>query len=345
MADVLLGEVSPYGTMQTVVEADGRTVYVYLAPVDSAHEVGMRAVWVGNEIDVRGTRYDPGEQAARGLAPVVDAAGCAQPEGRPRPRTDDLSVVWWPAGDGVFVLERGRLIAAVPPWADSTCPGYSLAAADQTPVAWPLAGTELTATLAEAQAFWQPDRLEFGPLQRAVLDALEAAVGPSVRYWQIDGGRWPLCGASLHKPLGAAGPSLVATAGMSLVPMPSRGLDIDPIEIAVVAEGDDEGCARLLSTFAHFPWEGLTWLGPGHTVTCDRARPSTWPKTSALLVPAGRLGPLAGLDRIALPGGRSARLLVLVPTTPDERLTAIEEGAGALLARLPADDPWWFARR
>jgi hypothetical protein len=343
-AEILLADVNRHGTAQAIVEADGRAVYVYVRPAEPS--LGwMHATWLWNEADVRGRRkVDIRKQMKKGLAPMVPAEDCRWPEERARPSADDLRLVWWPAGDGVFLLVGGTLVAVVPPWADSTCPGYSVGALASNPMAWPLDGTALPEALADAEAFWRPERLEFAPLQAHVMGAVEAAAGPSIRYWQVDGGKWPLCGASLHRPAGRTGPSLAVTVGMSLVPMPSRGMEIDAIELAVCARGDDEGCARLLSSFARYPWEGFTWLDAGHTLTCDPVRPSTWRHLDALLVPAGDLPPLEALGEIALPHDRSAKLLVLVPITAEERALAVEAGSETLLARLASDEPWWFVR-
>lgn len=336
MPEVLLEEVSPFGNVQAVVEADGRACYFYLFGAPDT-DFGTRSVWVRNlqrppeALDV--SRMRSGEP------PMNPAAFCRSPGADPLPRAADLRVCWLPEGNGAALYERDELLAIIPPWSgERGFHGYARDCIGQGPVAWALP-TEATLTrrFEEAAAFWRGwEGNPWPEIQNSAIQAIERTLGPHSNYYAIDGGGWPPR-ALLRIPV-SQGTALV-TVGVSILPQPNietdDARDLRRIELGALlpARWDDASVKRFaayISGQARLPWTRFTWLGPGHTIPCD-----AWVGqfSAALLV---RDHP--ALPPIALPTPHSDPVSVLwfIPITGDERDYAIAHGSSALAASLPS---------
>lgn len=270
----MLNETSPYGSREVVLEDDGRTVYLYLIPERPEDPAEPVAVWVANRVAAPET--DDLASMAAGTPPLMPRHGTRHPAGRPPFPPEDLELVWFEAGDGVALLERGALLAVIPGWAGQDgFPGYSREAVGQQSLAWELedALDSLGPRIESARRYWewraQPE--SWSAIQDTGLRHLESRMGPQRRYWAADGGGWPPRAVVQFEPADCPGVSVCATVGMGAQPMPQVELYVeDPapfrrIELALGTTGDPAAAARLLSGMMASPWANVTWLGDGHT--------------------------------------------------------------------------------
>ena len=356
---ILLESVSPYGSRRVTVEYDGVVTAAYLhddGPSEPASQPAtLCATWIANHgpapAAVDEARLDQGQ------APLMPASQTRLPGGRAPLDAAALEAVWFEEGDGVAIVENGRPLVVIPGWCDSSrgMPGYSRDAVGQTPFAWSLGDAleGLAPRLERSRAFWRwrqsPDG--WGLFQQGVLGHLLARLGPGGQYWEASGGRQPLVGISERS---ISGCTVLSTVGMSCQRMPvvEQVLD-DPagyarVELAVGTTLPSAQAARVFLWLATYPWQAVTWFGPGHSVR--------WPGSGAfplgssfdgvLLLDAGSLTSLLGpeppdLDGFTF-GGDQVRWLWVVPITENDRQLARSRGSAAVLSRLAAGRRSWI---
>lgn len=288
----LLFETSPYGTIDGIVEHDGRVVYFYLneRPDESGQQpgrFGTRACWVRNL--QRGPLVMDKSDAAMGNAPLMPRNDCIDGALLNVPPSESLRIVWFEEGNGAALLEsdsngRSNTIAIIPPWSGiDGFHGYAANCAHETPLAWPMPENKaLQLRIDRATEFWSSftnDDSPFTRLQPKLIETYDNNFGKEnqKQYYAIDGGKFPPRGLIRYE---TATHSIVLTVGMSLCPQPAVELSVeDPsnlrrVEIGVripfAADGPDEGrvdsAMQSISTYAAYPWRNQTWLGPGHTI-------------------------------------------------------------------------------
>src|SRR5689334_9138507 len=127
--EILLSSDSPYGSRRLVVEHDGSTTAAYLYDQSTV----IAAVWLANH-EPAPPAADP-DQVATGRAPVMPAGHTKHPGGIPPFDPRVLRALWFEEGDGVAIVEGGRLLAVIPGWSDMSrgMPGYSRECIGQTP--------------------------------------------------------------------------------------------------------------------------------------------------------------------------------------------------------------------
>ena len=219
-----------------------------------------------------------------------------------------LRPLWFEEGDGVALVEGGRLLAVIPGWSDMSrgMPGYSRECIGQTPFAWSLddAMEGLGPRADRATAFWRWRVSEgaWAGFQKAALGHLLGRLGPGARYWDVSGGRQPLAGVSERPPTRSRPFTVLSTLGMSCQRMPVvEQFSEDPtssgrIELALATTLPSPEAARIFLWLAHYPWRAVTWFGPGHTIRWYH-EPATFPlgggNTAVLLLddPAQLPGP------------------------------------------------------
>ena len=108
-ARILLDSDSPYGSRRLVVEYDGTTTaaYVHYQRPDRGHLDRQPRAGPGDT--------DPAPVEA-GQAPLMPAAHTKHPGGRPLLDPGTLRALWLEEGDGVVLVEGGRLLAVLPGW-------------------------------------------------------------------------------------------------------------------------------------------------------------------------------------------------------------------------------------
>lgn len=286
--EVLIEQTNSYGSMHAVLEDDGRTVYLYLFPVQNPSD--MVALWVANRLPAPDA---PDRDAMmRGEPPLMPCEYCKHPEGSSPFESEWLSLVWFEEGDGLALFYRDSLLAVMPGWAGvgGFC-GYSRDAAAQHELAWPLEGEALENMSrrvddAKAHWTWRVEEDSWSSIRDSRLEFLERRLGPHGRYWAVDGGSYPPLAIALFQPPAYPGIAVYATIGMSAQPMPKVEMyhgDPAPfrrIECAIATVGEQDWAPRLLSSTAGFPWKNITWIGSGHTLENGPERPGGEPLVS-----------------------------------------------------------------
>ena len=348
---ILCSQMSPDGRREAFVESDGRALYFYiwsLGRPDRTHSCWVRNLMPAPaKLDVEGMR--------NGEAPALPRDYCRHPDGTQPPDPADLEIVWFPAGDGAAVLERGEILAILPPWTGHDgFPGYARDAIGECPLCWgmPPADSEIVEKVHSAALYWKrwDDEDVWTPMQDAAVDAADVAMRcKHSKYYAIDGGEWPPK-AMLRYDLPEA--YVLVTIGVCVRPQPEVGVDepekVRRIELACAIDkalGEDAimQMARYISAQSLLLWENLTWLGDGHTIPCDSAPvgPSGSRFDAVLLT--------SSLDKAPRPAiaeyeGDPLNLLWLLPITEAEWQLAVDDGSRVLLARLVKAGYSWIHR-
>jgi len=350
----LLESFSPYGSRKVTVEFDGLVTAAYL--YDDA--TAISATWIAN--------HRPAPQATdqarldAGRAPLMPAARTRHPAGRPPLVAAALEALWFEEGDGVAILEHGRPVAVIAGWSDMDrgMPGYSLDVIGQTPFGWSLedAMDGLAPRLERSRAYWRWRQSVSGwdQFQQALLGHLQARLGPGGQYWDASAGKQPAIGVTERPPASRRPYTVLSTVGMSCQRMPvvEQVLD-DPsgysrIELALATTMPSAQAARVFLWLATYPWNAVTWFGPGHSVRWYH-EPATFPLgrggEGVLLLDSP--GMLAGPQPPDLSGfsfgGDPVRWLWIVPISESERTLAKEHGSAALVGRLASQQRGWVA--
>lgn len=345
-AKILKEEVGPNGNIRALVEDDGRSVHLYLEGVSEDHPFGVRSCWVRNR------RAAPAlieaERMQAGLAPMLPARNCIDPEAGPPLREDDLEFLWFESGDGVALLEKGEVLAVIPPWSGKEgFAGYARDCALASPLCDPLGAPEhdhhgIFARLARAASFWESwDHNPWPGIQEGMMRALEAVLGPHAKYFSTDPERWPPRSLTLFE---REGRRVAVTGGMSLRPQP-RASAPSRIELGLAWEPRSEDPTRLLSYLssqALLPWERYLHLDEGHGIAFSGAGEEIGPAFRAMFLWEDP----PGAPKLELPPfeGEPVRLLWMVPITESELDFLRREGAHALRERLESGGAGWIHR-
>lgn len=355
---VLLFETSPFGTLDAIVQHDGRAVYFYLHESSQGEQrlFGSRACWVRN-LDI-GPYVLNEDEMRQGISPMLPRTHTRNRDSLPIPDADNLSIVWLEEGNGAALVESATAstppttLAVIPPWSGlEGFHGYAAECAMESPLCWPLPeNPRLEQRIERAKHFWQqfdskPD--PFSTLQPQILEAYDRRFGiatqqgspqvehqPKREYFSIDGGKFPPRGMVSYQ---FSDEILLATVGVSLCPQPAVELFTDDpqnhrrIELAIRMSGDfgnSDGMQQIdqirkqLSGLAGYPWRKFTWLGNGHTCAMTGVAPGC---DQALLVHDSLLSnsknQSAAPDSAALPNFRDdpINLLWVLPITASEQ--------------------------
>lgn len=294
--ETLLFETSPFGTIDAIVEHDGRVVYFYLnenpdsrpeSTGNSPGKFGTRACWVRNL--QRGPLVLDQAEMADGLAPLMPRNDCVDADPQPVPVADHLEIVWFEEGNGAALVQadpdgKKRTIAVIPPWSGvDGFHGYSVECVHETPLAWPMPPNEsLQIRITRAREFWNsfsPDDSPFAHLQPLLVDAWDQRFGKEnqKQYYAIDGGQFPPRGLVHYE---TDTETILVTVGVSLCPQPMVELSVEQpamqrrIELATkIPHRSGSPVEELvkanlgsISSWAGYPWRNQSWLGHGHTI-------------------------------------------------------------------------------
>lgn len=258
---VLLFQTSPFGTLDAIVQHDGKSVYFYLnqpaRPTNQTgsgnqNKFGTRACWVRN-IQVGPLTLNEDEMR-QGISPMLPRTQCIHRDAQPIPQSEQLSVVWLEEGNGAALIESlpdcaPVTLAVIPPWSGiDGFHGYSSQCAIESPLCWPMPDHPgLNERIERAFEFWQrwgtnsgdppnnetggpsPGPDPFAELQPEILRALDAKFcaaepAPARKYYSIDGGQFPPRGLVRYQ---TSNEVLLATVGMSICPQPAVELFTD----------------------------------------------------------------------------------------------------------------------
>lgn len=338
-------------TLLASIEQDDRTAYFYIRPVEAFRsQFAVRGCWLRNLLPPPATEDHTALQ--QGIAPLLSAGYCRTLEAEPALDPAGLQVIWEPADDGAALWYQGQLLAVIPGWSlyQDQQVSFSAACIKENRLTSPLGSASTNDYYARAEKhrlFWRDwhDGHLWSPFQRELLRSYEAQFGESVRYYAIDQGNWPPMALSQHFHKGSW---YFLTLGMSIRPMPwidflyqDRASQHRRTELAMAIDADvmtEENAVQMasaLASFAPFPWQQLSWLGEGHTLTSTVAPVGF----EGFILSAG----LAGEENaFSLPEreGDRVNLLWATPVTTAERefVQATEDGGLQLIARLLAHE-------
>lgn len=272
MPDVLLEEMSPYGTRRASLLRGHGDVYLYLEDMTGIHPHTTSAVWVSNH---RPAPADGDLGPDDGSPPRMAASGTAYPEGSP-PLDPRARLVWFEEGDAVALVDRTGPLAAIPGWAGRDgFYGYSRHARGRNPLAWEMSPETREALQAEVDdsiGYWAwRDRGGDQEVRKAGLTHLETRIGLREDTWSIGSGGLLGLVASRHR-LGDRDLWITATTGLSAQRMAgveqfvAEGGAWARVELAVAHPTADRTGVDLLSELAVIPFERCTWFGEGHTI-------------------------------------------------------------------------------
>lgn len=321
---------SPQQDLEAILDSQHEVVYFYLQDL---RDESMKAVWVRNLTEP--PEGDPQERMEKGLPPLQPSGGVGPPL-----LEEEVEVVWFEEGTGAALLERGEILAVIPPWSGMRgFHGYARDCATAELGVFPLgseAENAIYARVRKAKEWWDCWR-QGNPWQELgeALLASYQVIGEHTQYFAIDGGNWPPK-AIVRVPV-ESGTALL-TMGVALRPQPGTELSVENPEslhrielgVCLPPDCDDEFVRKVgaqLSSLANIPWRHRTWLGDHHTVGFDFGSPFS----AALLCKKP-----PGAPALELPTFRDdpINLLWLIPLTEEERQAAIDQGAGSLTERL-----------
>lgn len=361
---ILLQQTNPYGTLAALVEDDGSSVHLYLYRLGGERNAptGVISVWVANRVPA------PDEldlaAMAEGTTALMPAAGTRHPKGSSAFNPDELSFIWFETGDAVALMERGELLAAVPPWADvGGCPGYAREAIGENMLAWGLeeAPRLLRVLIDEAREYWEwrctPQ--SWTDIQSAGLRHLEARLGKQQGCWDASD-HYPPRAVAHFRPPWHPGVSIYSTIGMSAQCMPRVVLALKDghehcrAELVLAHEGPSQLRAGMIAGMTDTPWKRCSWLGDGHTYSWLPR--SSAPGGSAVLLLRNpppefedrlrRRNPVSAPDLSGLidRSGDPVNYLWVVPITADECDLAKAQGSDAVVEELQRAGRGWVWR-
>ncbi|MDG1874699.1 MAG: suppressor of fused domain protein [Mariniblastus sp.] len=298
--EILIFETSPFGTLDAIVQHDGRAVYFYLNQSrQSSVDFGTRACWVRN-LQI-GPLVINEDEMQQGIPPMLSRTHCVYREGQTLPDPEQLSIIWLEEGNGAALVEtdvagKAKTLCLIPPWSGlEGFHGYALECAIESPLCWPMPDNEkLDTRVIRAKEFWnsfldsialpkdssQPSAPDpFAVLKSSLLECYqprfnnEQKIEP--KYFSIGGETFPPCELVQYS---SDQSTVLATVGMSLCPQPAVELFANNppqqrrIELAIRMPGNLEEdasrsqvIAEQIGKLAGYPWRNLTWFGAGHT--------------------------------------------------------------------------------
>lgn len=331
---MLIDQPNNRGTLYAVVEQDDRVAYFYLYPSELLQsKYNPRPCWLRN-LQAAPEKRDTAAMK-EGMAPMLQADYCNHPQGKEPLEKERLSIVWMEEGDGAAVLYDGEILGVIPGWSlynEEHAVAYAAdcIGAGDTDRLMPLGKRGVNVMyerVDQAQAFWQEWSDEasqaWGILQEKYINAYEAAYGPMVKYYAIDGDQWPPMALGKFEKDEVV---YLCTMGVSIRPMPwvellynERSPGFRRMELAMAfnkADYTDEeimNLAGFMSGLADRPWKQVTWLGEGHTVSSESL---PQPYESVVASTALYNGPAVSLPEVY---GDKVNLYWLVPITKLER--------------------------
>ena len=287
-SEILKEEENPFENYAAVVEADDRTVYLYLLPTQNEH-LPANAVWLRNLVEAPA---EPDQQSIQeGRPPLMHVQGCNHPNGYTRYNPEDLDFVWFPEGNGVSLYHQGDLEAILPTWSGKeNVSGYSKEALGYQSNTLPLPpdNSAIYQRLKDNLEFWdrrtRPEDWEL--FRNGLLQHYESVLGKHSQYYALTDVKFPVLGI-VEFPLETG--MLYTTLGMSRQPMPGIELikqepehyvrrEIFLYSPDVNAPGVSEDYANLggalgeirssypglLGPLARYPWIVSSALDHGH---------------------------------------------------------------------------------
>ena len=276
--ETLLWAEYPDGRYGAVVQSDGRAVYFAVQALfeGAAEERVIRWTWVRNLCPAP-LMSRPPEDGESGL-PLVPDSYSKSPKGLSNLDLEKTKILWFEQGIGAALVEKGQVLAIIPPQPNGGVAGYAADCRMACNVALPLEDDDLFLPLLPALVdYWRDwNQQNLWPeWQAGLLSAYQNAWGDHYELFATDSKAWP--------PLQIAkfeldGRLVLATLGMSIrcQPMVERELinfvEHQRIELAVelplsLPIGEVPAAAAWLAGIARYPWHRETCFLPAQTLS------------------------------------------------------------------------------
>lgn len=354
--ELVFAENSPYDSLEAVIEQDQEVAYFYLRPIGK-QKYDMKSCWIRNLCEAP-EAFDK-ERMKQGLAPILPKRFCKFPDGLPRLVESDLRVVWFESGDGAALMQGEEFLSVIPPWSGAQIGennlelnGYARDCIGVSPVCFELSNpAAINERIADADRYWSSWQTDDSPWlveEPKLFDAYEKAFGTHSKYYAIDNGQWP---PKAIVRFDCEDRIIFTTLGVSLCPQPQIELhfehprDFRRIELACsfandVPESTLAAYLGYLSGQAAMPWQQLTFLASGHTITCDLfLKTEHLPDFSSIML--WNQNQLPGSSQLVeLPKvlGEDVNLLWTIPLFENERRLASEMGSAAIVGKVLNSD-------
>lgn len=347
MQEILKREDNPYTTLTASVESDGRTVYLYLNPIEGV-QTESKAVWIMN---LSPAPDDDSQAMAAGRAPMQKKSACRHPAGLMLPSAEEMDLVWFSEGTGVSLFIDGEIAAVIPPFGGQDgFYGFSREATAPDNGTFPMPGG-MRERAEENLEYWnrRTQKTFWKDFRDQLLGQYETAFGPHSGYYVLDGGKFPAMALAeftlpelyFQNP-GDKPVKIFATIGMSAQNMPGVELHVknpEPlfrIELVTIRDEAHPWFIDAMARTALLPWRSTNWIGPGHTIQFQRSEPySDFLIAEPHIISDKPLG--AAFEKLpdAMLDGRYARtLLFAVPVSSDDLRVANVRGRQRLLEKI-----------
>jgi|GEM_PF-3336915 len=321
-----------------VLEYSNDTVYLYSYPHDE--NLDMKSLWVANtkkrlfskgsiksDMDDGNPPYMPKEYC-NGNAYIKDFKV-----------KENWDLQWGLDQNSIAVLYKGNIVAIMPEWSGvNGFWGYSIGTLKETPIAWPLVSVnEQINRFNKEKVFLDSwSETKWISFQENLLSKYDNYLSGQSRYFAADSGKWPPLGIHYCK---ASGSELIATVGMSILPMPLLGMhqentaDYRNIELAIICHNVEQAMplASYLSGQATYPWHFGSHFAHGHTIPCAELA-EAGSKMSFMLI-AENTSFLPNIE-IKPFDGTKVRLLYMIPIHESEKRYAEANSSSDLLKKL-----------
>ena len=336
--ETLLLERSPNCPIEARVEQDNRVVYFYLTGIDSSN-FPLKTCWIRNLVPA--PEEDEFKLMEKGVPPLLPKEFCRYPEGQSPLDKNNLSLIWFEEGDAAALVYDTEIIAIIPSWGGvNNFTGYSVDCIKESNYSWVLEeNNELLKRAEQSGEFWhswEDEKNPFQIMQPMLLNLYEQELGKSDRYFAIDNNEWPPKGLYLRE---GEAKNVFVTVGLSLLPQPIVEMyteykeNLNRIEMGLILNSNsncsNEEVAKWMSSTTTIPWQDITWLGEGHTVTFNGFNHPNFKSvllTSNLdILPKFEINPFRG---------SKINLLWMIPITTNERKFIMDFGSQEFIALL-----------
>ena len=279
-SQILAESESPICPIRAYAEQTEDTVYFYLFNYLTKEEANISACWVCNRIPAPDELNERTWDGSR--APMMPKAGVKHDPRGIDISPEGLEIEWFETGDSAALIQKGNLLAAIPPWSGyNGFHGYARYAAGQQQYAWELNEQARDAMMMRAfkgSQFWEKtaDGKYWADTQKKHLLITEQFFGKHTQYYAIDGGEFPPRAVIEGKKDGVV---YGFTAGISHFIMPRIEMYVrnanehHRIEFGFAAEEvcssikmEAYNCFMSLAKSIH---RDLTFYAHGHTNTWD----------------------------------------------------------------------------
>ena len=347
---LLMESRSPVCPLKVIIEECNDSTYMYLLHIISENEppIFKSSCWLSNhshapkDIDIKAMK--------EGMPSMLPAEFCKHPHGISKLNPEEIEVVWFEEGDGVAVLYQGDILGIIPPWAQDTFPVFASGCIKESQLVLPLIKEEnaLYSRILKAKDFWDNFNDEqWISFKDGCLPILESQFGSHIKYYAIDGGFFPP--KALVK-FEVKNVTYLFTVGVSIIPQPMIEMCTDTpeikrrIEIALAIENETfnqnaEPILNYISAQTAIPWQNLSWLGHGHTISAADVFSLEFPNVVCVGANECAKVPCTSLPSF---GDDTTNILWLVPLTTEGTLMIKEEGIDSFCEKQNKENFWIF---